>query len=280
MSRRLQVLASFALILCLTMPARSEDEPSKKVDDSPKKVESAIIKEARDHMSVLKVQSSANGTEADVELFPNPVLTYGDAARNHEAGTLWVWGKTGRPVALMELYRDVGKDQPWIHALTLTSSELIQFKAPTGSRWTPKTSHFKLQDVPGSPAVGDQPVARLRQMKEISRRFEAHELWGGRHELRLVTTPVHRYQDEAAKLIDGAVFVLAHDLNPEVLLQVEAHANEQPPRWKYSLVRLGSAEMHVSFDGKEVWTAPRTGAGTTIEPYWLLWTPQTQAASK
>ena len=271
MSHRHSLVVSLAAILFQAMVVRSEE-------DTPKKDEtSSAIKEAREHVSQFKAQLLASGREAPIEMLPNPLLTYGDAARNNEAGTLWAWGKSGRPVAFTELYHNIGIGNPWVHALTLTSPELIQLKAPTVQSWTPKKSHFALKDVPDSPEVGSQPAARLRQMKEISRRFEAHQFWdpdNSRFELRLLVQPVHRYQDEAAKLTDGAVFVLAHGTNPEVLLQIEAHAAEQPPRWKYSLVRLGSAEMHVLLDGKEVWTEQRTPGvlGSPIDPYWLLLT--------
>ena len=114
-------------------------------------------------------------------------------------------------------------------------------------------------------------------MKEISRRLEAHEFWdpnNSRFELRLLVQPVHRYHDESAKVLDGAVFVLAHGTNPEVLVQIEADTAEQPARWRYSFARLGSAELHVLFDGKEIWTQPRTPGivGQPVDPYWLFWT--------
>ncbi len=272
------MIGPLAALLTLAMTALSDE-------DSPKKAEtSQAVKEAREHMSEFNVLSLVKGREAPIDMLPNPLLTYGDAARNNEAGTLWAWGKSGRPVAFVELYRNVGKDQPWVHALTMTSPELIQLKAPTGQRWTPKKSHFALRDVPGAPDVGGQPAVRLRQMKEISRRFEAHEFWdpnNSRFEMRLLVQPVHRYQDDAAKLIDGTVFVLAHGTNPEVLVQIEAHATQQPPRWSYSLARLGSAELHVSIDSKEVWTEPRTPGivGQPVDPYWLFWTPQTPTVS-
>jgi len=264
-------------MLSLTIVVRSEEA-------APKKEESPALKDAREHMSEFKVISSAKGREGPIEMLPNPLLLYGDAARNNEAGTLWAWGKSGRPVAFLELYRNVGDGQPWAHALTLTSPELIQLDTPTGHRWTPKKSHFVLQDVPDSRDVGGQPAMRLRQMKEISRRFEAHEFWdpnNSRFELRLLVQPVLRYQDEPAKLIDAAVFVLAHGTNPKVLVQIEAHAAEKSSRWKYSLVRLGSAEFHVLLDGKEVWTDPRTPGivGQTIDPYWLFLAAPTPAAS-
>ena len=116
---------------------------------------------------------------------------------------------------------------------------------------------------------------RLRQMKEISRRFEAHEFWdpdNSRFELRLLIQPVHRYADESHSVIDGAVFVLAHDTNPEILVQLEAHGDSSDARWKVSFSRLGSAELHVLLDGKEFWTAPRTPnvVGEPTDPYWLM----------
>jgi hypothetical protein len=269
MSRFAALAGSLATVLTLLAVGRADNDTPKKAEPSP-----AVI-EARTHLSEFKVQAVANGREAPIEMLPNPLLTFGDAARNNEAGTLWAWGKSGRPVAFLELYRNVGDGQPWAHALTLTSPDLLLLNAPSGQRWTPKKSHFALQDVPDSPEVGGHPAIRLRQMKEISRRFEAHEFWdpnNSRFELRLLVQPVHRYQDEPAKLIDGAVFVLAHGTNPEVLVQIEAHAADKPPRWKYSLVRLGSAEFRVLLDGKPVWTEPRTPGivGQPFDPYWLF----------
>ncbi len=278
MSHGLPVAGLFAAFLALMPVARSEE-------DSPKKVESPALKTARAHMSEFTVQSSAKGRDGLIEMLPNPLLTYGDAARNNEAGTLWAWGKSGRPVAFLELYRNIGNDQPWVHALTLTSPELIQLTGANNPRWTPKKSQFVLKEIPDSPEVSAQPAIRLRQMKEISRRFEAHQFWdpdNSRFEMRLLVQPVHRYHDEAVKVIDGAVFVLAHGTNPEVLVQIEADAAQQPPRWKYSLARLGSAEMHVLLDGKEVWTEARTPGvlGQPVDPYWLFLTAPNPAASK
>ena len=275
---RVEFVGSLTAVLMLSIVLRADDGSPKPLEPLP------AVKAAREHVSEFKV-SSTKAREALIELLPNPLLTYGDAARNNEAGTLWAWGKSGRPVAFLELYRSIGKDQPWVHAQTLTSPELIQLDAPTGQRWTPKKSHFVLKDVPDSPEVGNHPAVRLRQMKEISRRFESHQFWdpnNSRFEMRLLVQPVLRYQDEPAKVIDGAVFVLAHGTNPEVLVQIEADAAQQPPRWKYSLARLGSAEMHVLLDGKEVWNDPRTPGivGQPVDPYWLFLAAPVPAASK
>lgn len=269
MSRRSCELSLCAIALLLLQVHTPAEDTRKEAEPS------AAVAAAGAHVSDFKVTTVVDGSPTDVELLANPLLTYGDAARNNEAGTLWAWGKSGRPAAFLELYRNVGENQPWVHALTLTSPELVRLSSPSGHRWNPQKTHFALKDLPKPSDVSDQPAMRLRQMKDISRRFEAHEFWdpnNSRFELRLLVQPVHRYKDESAKLLDGAVFVLAHGTNPEVLLQIEAHSTQAQPVWKYSLARLGSAELHVLLDGQEVWTEPRTPgiAGQPVDPYWLF----------
>jgi hypothetical protein len=115
---------------------------------------------------------------------------------------------------------------------------------------------------------------RTAQFRALVRRFDAHEFWdpdNSRYELRLLATPVHRYDDTNAGIIDGAVFVFANGTNPEVLLLLEAREDEDAGTWHYGLARLGHAEMHTSFDGTEVWTVPRVDPSRRDEPYWLYY---------
>ena len=163
MTRCFSIAAALSLTFTLPLVLRAED-------DLPKQPESSALMEAREHMSEFSVNSSTKGRDATIEMLPNPLLTYGDAARNNEAGTLWAWGKSGRPVAFLELYRSVGQDQPWVHALTLTSPELIQLQAPTGPRWTPKKSHFALKDVPNSSIMEMPHAIRGALCKRTSQR--------------------------------------------------------------------------------------------------------------
>jgi hypothetical protein len=186
---------------------------------------------------------------------------------------------------MMELYRPLGENQPWVHALTATSPRLGTMDDSAGHRWTPRASHFVSTEIPEGGNVPDTAPQRLRRSKELSRRFSAHQFWdpdNSRSELRLLVQPVLRYRDEEAKVLDGAVFVLAHGTNPEVLLQIEAIAVEPQPVWKSSLVRLGSAEMHVELDGREVWTVPRTPGvvGRPEDPYWLFITAKPVSREK
>jgi hypothetical protein len=101
-------------------------------------------------------------------------------------------------------------------------------------------------------------------MKTLARRFKAHEIFKGRFELRLLSKPVHRYSDEQSGLIDGTAFIWSRGSDPEVLLLIElAQGDAGKPRWQYAFARIGSAELHASLDGEEVWLAPEAFAQPT-----------------
>jgi hypothetical protein len=212
----------------------------------------------------------------EVKLYDRPLLTYGDSARANKNGTLWAFGQSGRPLALLELYQGVQPRASWIHAVTLTSGKLVTMKTPTATAWVPKKSQIEPTPLEGVAPPAAREPARLRQMKDLARRFTAHEFWdpdNSRFELRLLVAPVLRYSDGDAQIQDGAVFVLAHGTNPEVILLIEALGKSvEESRWHYSLARLGSAEMHVELDGKEIWTVGRTPGvvGQPVDPYWLF----------
>ena len=274
MNHNITKLVSLTFVLAFAAHMNADETESER-EKTTKPPVSKALKDARDHVSVFQIHQSQKDGPVAVEMVANPLLTFGDATRGNEAGTLWAWGTTGRPLAMMEQFRPVENQTTWIHAWTVTSPSLLTFDEIAGQQWKTASSHFELMDVPDAPKVSLQPTMRLRQMKEISRRFQAHEFWdpdNSRFELRLLIQPVHRYADESQSVIDGAVFVLAHDTNPEILVQLEAHGDNGDARWKVSFSRLGSAELHVLLDGKEFWTAPRTPnvVGEPTDPYWLM----------
>ena len=182
---------------------------------------SARIKEAIAHVEKCQLTLLGATPEKSLKVCEHPLLSFGDPARDNEAGTLWSWSDGGRPVAMMELYRPSEAEAVWISAWTLTSTHLVSMNVDTIEAWAPAKSDFSLQDFPDSAGVSHRPVVRLRQMKDLSRRFEAHEFWdpnNSRFELRCLETPVLRYSDEKMGINDGCVFVFAHGTNPEILL--------------------------------------------------------------
>jgi hypothetical protein len=233
------------------------------------------LAQAAAHMDRIEMRL-AGDLDRIVSRIEKPLLVFGDAARRNENGTLWAFGAEGRPLAFLELYQAVEENAPWVHAVSLTGTDLVISQTPISGTWRPAITQIEPAAIPEvAPPLAREPQ-RLRQMKEIARRFTAHEFWdpdNSRFELRLLVQPVHRYRDERRGVLDGAAFVLAHGTNPEVVLLIEAHgARPDQAQWRYSLARMGSAEFHVELDGREVWKRDRTPGivGAPTDPYWLF----------
>jgi hypothetical protein len=222
----------------------------------------------------------ARPIEKDEVILPigRPLLLFGDDPRDLTRGILWGWG-VGRPVAIAELWRGRAEKSPYAVSLSLTSREPIRLAVDTAPKWEPAETQIALAPVADAPAPAAKESGRMRQIKEISRRFTAHEFWdpeNSRFELRLLVQPVHRYSDPSAEIHDGAVFVLAHGTNPEAVLLIEAAGPSiAAAKWQYGVVRTSNAEIHVELDGKEIWMQPRVGRGATrpAHPYYVFSLP-------
>ncbi|HEV3023989.1 MAG TPA: hypothetical protein VGX76_16050 [Pirellulales bacterium] len=237
----------------------------------------ARLRLAEEHVRRFELRS-LDDDEA-IDLIDRPLLAFGDSARTHDNGTLWAWGSSGRPLAFMELFQGAKTGAQWIHAVTLTSSRPVILVAPESGRWEPQQTPLESTPIPDAPSPADKEPARLRQLKDLARRFTAHEFWdpdNSRFELRLLVQPVHRYADPAAEIQDGAAFVIAHGTNPEGVLLIEALGpTVDDAHWHYSLARSSHAEMHVELGGKEIWKTQRASEvnnGRT-RSYWLFVSP-------
>jgi hypothetical protein len=271
-----------ALVLVVLLLPAHEVSAQVAAKDTPAENSSSndgddLLEEALAHMQRFEMRL-ADG-EGAVELHARSLLNYGDSARANKNGTVWAFGKQGRPLAILELYQGTEPNASRIHAVTLTGDRTIVMKTPLASVWQPQTTQIEPKPISGAAAPEATASRRLRQMKELARRFTGHEFWdpdNSRFELRLLVQPVHRYRDAEREIQDGGVFILAHGTNPEVVMLIEALGKTQgEARWHYSLARLGSAELHVELDGAAVWKRERTPGivGKPTDPYWLFWTP-------
>ncbi|HEV3338759.1 MAG TPA: hypothetical protein VG125_00335 [Pirellulales bacterium] len=243
------------------------------------KAAKAALEAAASHMQRMTMRRR-DREDGKIELVGQPLLSFGDSARVHNNGTLWAWGKQGRPVAFLELFQQPQQNGRWIHAVTLAGTANVTLDIPLTGRWQPKTTTFEPAALDGSATPAAKEPARLRQLKDAARRFTAHEFWDpnrSRYELRLLVQPVHRYADPTAGVQDGAVFVFAHGTNPECLLLIDAAGESlESARWSYALVRSGDAELHVELDGREVWKCDRAAhvGDVRSSPYWVFLSPR------
>jgi len=280
MSRVYFLCATFAgLVLALVICAAARAKDPTDAAASAKPIDASALEQAKTVAERLEVRlADATGERGIVPPIERPLLLFGDDPRNLTRGILWGWG-AGRPVAVAELWRGRAENSPYAVSLTLTGPDMVAMTSDGKPKWEPARKQMEFMAFADAPVVATKESARLRQIKEMARRFEAHEFWdpeNSRFELRLLVQPVHRYSDMAAEILDGALFVFAHGTNPEALLFIEAFGPTiEKAKWQYGLVRTSNAESHVELDGREVWMQPRVKGGATrpVDPYFVFSLP-------
>lgn len=203
------------------------------------------------------------------------MLRFNDPARSNDNGTVWVWGAERRPRAISELYQPAD-NSGWVYVFHSLATGPLRSEFRGESFWRPDKSDTEFKAFPQQPAVSANEKVRSRQIKALARRFDAHEFWdpdNSRFELRLLPRPLHRYSDDKAGVVDGALFIFANGTNPEVLLLIEARRSKGELEWTWAAARMGHAEMHLKLDGEEVWTRPRVSRPRRDESYWLYYSP-------
>lgn len=202
----------------------------------------------------------------DLTVKPQPLLRYSDPARGVADSALWRIGLKGRPIALVssEVYG------PSANKAFQMNQEFLAVENPrltmrTNSfYWTPPAvAALKLEPLSSSDAPADKPTLRLNQMKRLAQKFTLREFYQDESiELRLLPTPIDRYEPADKPNSDGAIFAGVWGTNPEVLLFIESDGSA----WSYGFVRSGAAKLWALLDGKEVWSVPASGISSTM-PY-------------
>jgi hypothetical protein len=242
-----------ALGLLAASAARSAEE------DAQAKQRLALMQAAVGDLVPESAELKAKDAFATV---PKPLLRYSDPTRGGvkvesannvclDAG-VWRLGAEGRPTALvtLEIYQfpDGGRVLAF-EFLSLTDHKFSLKHKTKEVGWDATASGLELKDLPDAPKPAATPAARLTQMRQMARRFGAKERYNGELvECRLIAQPFDRYQSEADKIADGAIFALANGTNPEIGVVLESDGQ----RWRYGILRLCGAEVTITLDGKQV----------------------------
>jgi hypothetical protein len=213
----------------------------------------------------IRVYQVRENDRLEVPRHERPLLRFSDPSRDFFDGTLWAWGTSGRPVAVVTLER---YKSFWSYELVSLVEGGIAAQLPDGRRWAPGRPGLEWQRFPDAPVPAEVAAHRLLQMKALAERLSAVEtVPEGDCELRLMPTPIHRYSDRQGGMFDGALFIFVYGTNPEVLVVVECRDGEEPV-WYFSLSRLTTALVTVRLDGRAVWTKPALSAPNRLrEPY-------------
>src|SRR5262245_49958623 len=212
-------------------------------DGVPAAQRAAQLTQAKRILDALRVYPTTDREGAPATRIGEPVLRYTDSTRQTTDSTLWIVGKTGRPTAIVavEHYPQGPDMKRWLFEVASLSDARIAVEYGRNIDWTANKPGLELARLEGAPAPAGQPAARLTQIKQLQRRFTAHEKANieGRIELRPLAQPLHRYQDSDAGILDGAIVSFANGTNPEVLLILEAQKTEKgDAEWHFALVQL------------------------------------------
>lgn len=225
----------------------------------------------------LRIYRITDKGRTEAQVVEKPLMRFTDAVDSNENGSIWLWGTSGRPAAMMQAWRNTGAKY-WSGSIVSLSTGLLEGQYPGRRRWLPRKPGIEFQRLTEAPPPAEKAVARLRQMKELSRRFQAHEMGDNnrRFELRLLVQPVHRYADAKTGLLDAAVFLFSRGSDPEIALLLELcklTSADSPPHWQYAFAPASSAQLHVSLRGREVWHQPPAPGvlGRPTDPYWIIW---------
>lgn len=261
------------LAACLSATAAGEAPKSAK-QDADAAARARVLAKMRKRAEQAKIHTLDGDRQIQAELVAEPLVRYSDQPRVMADATMWALGKPGRPAAILkvEAYRRDNGELVWLYSMSSTSEDLISAQWGDGHRWKSKSPGISWQSLLPAPAANESPALRLRQMKELSRRFAVHadDPGRGKEELRPLTQPIYRYADSDNGIVDAAVFGFAsYGTNPNALVMVELHKDAAGTAWRFACARATDAGLAVSLDGKQVWTCPPTAVGPVELDAWL-----------
>jgi hypothetical protein len=249
-SRLVRSLFLFALI---APSLRAQDSPPAK--DTLQSQKTAFF---RERLAALHVATAARPQQA-LTLVGDPLLTFENPVSQMWDGMMFVWTDGGRPAAAVKSYYH-SLNKRWGRTFVALSTERIEMLQQGKPLWSPAEAALSFAPLPAAPAPADDARRRLVQMREIARRFSMVDHWGLKDptdwQLRLLTTPLFRYEAPGHKVVDGAIFGYVAN-SPEALVLVEVTKTDAGLAWQYAISRFTRFEVTVSLDGKQVAHFPR-----------------------
>ena len=189
-----------------------------------------------------------------------PALRWSNNTRGTENAVTVLYIRNGRPYAAACLFP---YDRGMIHDFQSLAREDDKIVARRDGRvvWEPSRAGVVFAPVPDAPAPEKNRAARLRQIKQLSERFQSSMLgWkadsNDQEKLRLLNRPLYRYEPQSGPVLDGAVFAFVQGTDPESLLLIELVDDREEQRWDYAFARRTAGKLEGRLDDKIVWTAP------------------------
>lgn len=270
--------------------AQGSVSPAAKKDDRP-----ARLVEMREIATSFQAAKLDGETRVPAVLAGEPLYRWNDPTREFSDGTLWFWRAAGQPIGVVAIeFYPQNKAFGIIWNLEFTSLATGPIEVEGGKhfdnryndlapprpdgrlRWAPSKGGIELRELPSAPEPAGTDAERLRQMRDILKRFSARELFHSQeYALRLISHPIDRYADAGSGLVDGAIFLYANGTNPEVLLLVEVHRRRAGrATWWYAGAPLARAVVTLRLDRQDVWSHTSKQVPSPQDIYFLARKPR------
>jgi hypothetical protein len=218
-------------------------------------------------------------SEKMLKMEPEPVLRWTNHLGRRFYGDLYVWTYEGRPEAVASVTTIFTATKS-----TETEIQSLSTGRPTLSRsekivWEPTSPGIQLKPIPGAPKLAATAGVRLLQMRDLAVQFSVIADYGAdkeeKEELRLLTTPVYRYQSAEHGVTDGAMFAFTKGTDPDAFLLIEARGKKDEISWQFAFARFNGncALRSVLKDQGEVWSVDRLSRkmiGDPKQPYFIF----------
>jgi hypothetical protein len=196
----------------------------------------------------------ADGQSAPMQL--HIVMRWPNNVRGTTDGATVMLTENGRPAAACCIY--TWQDKELHYGFGSLSSKPVSAEIDGESAWHPQEPGVEFHLIPDAPEPTTNALGRLRQMRELSRRFSSryYESATKFDELRLIPKPIYRYElgkpNGDTELVDGAVFAFAQGTDPESLLLIEARRSASGLQWHYATAKRTVGQINIRLDGQQV----------------------------
>lgn len=248
-------VASIVATVLSAQTAPPRDPPGAAATSTPDKelLQNKKVAYFREKLTTLRLTPAAE-PQRTLTMAGDPLITFENPVSQMWDGMMFVWTDRGRPAAAVKCYYH-SLNKRWGRTFVALSTERIEMSNQGQKLWNPSEAGLSFAPLPNASPPADDARRRLTQMRDIARRFTMVDHWGLKDptdwQLRLLTTPLFRYEAPDHGAIDGAVFGYVAN-SPEALVLLEAHKTAEGLTWQYAVSRFTRFEVTVSLDGKQV----------------------------
>jgi hypothetical protein len=226
------------------------------------------LKVRAERLTTMKAQAAAytltfGKSSAKLALHDEPVLRFSNPVSGVPDGIVAMWKDGQRPAVFAQVFQT--KDGLWVHEVQSLASAGLTMVQGDKTFWQPQEPYEAYRRLDDVPPAADSAARRLVQMKSIAADFSAADDFKinttdketTRHALRMLSTPIYRYDDSDAGIEDGAVFAFVHGTDPEVFLVLESRSDKAgSPGWHYTLAPMTCWAVTVQRKDRQVWSLP------------------------